>query len=123
MPLKLLIVEDSEHIRASLVSLIECIPGIECVRTANTLAHAMESVRQLLPNLVVLDLQLPDGLGVELIEPIRVLAPAACIAILTNHANEFNRKHCLVGGADWFFDKSTEFDALLEVVRTQAAQH
>jgi DNA-binding NarL/FixJ family response regulator len=121
MTLKLLIVEDSEHIRTSLVSLIECIPGIDCVHTADTLVDALERVRKVLPTLVVLDLQLPDGLGVELIEPIKLLAPQARIAILTNHANDFNRRHCLASGADWFFDKSTEFETLLEVLRAQAA--
>jgi DNA-binding NarL/FixJ family response regulator len=43
------------------------------------------------------------------------------IAVLTNDANEFNRIRCMAGGADWFFDKSTEFEELIEVVRQQIA--
>jgi DNA-binding NarL/FixJ family response regulator len=121
MSIKLLIVEDSEHIRVSLVSLMECIPGIECIFVAESIAAAMQRVRKSLPSLVVLDLQLPDGMGIELIEPIRHLVPDVRIAVLTNHASEFNRRHCIAGGANWFFDKSTEFDHLLEVVRAQAA--
>ena len=121
MSITLLIVEDSQAIRASLVSLMECLPGIDCIRTAGDLVEAMHCVRNFHPSLVVLDLQLPDGLGLELIEPIKHLAPYARIAVLTNHASEFNKRHCLAGGADWFFDKSTEFDALLDVVRVQAA--
>lgn len=119
--MKLLVVEDSELIRASLLGLLECVPGIDCISTADCLEQAMQSVRRSLPTMVVLDLQLPDGLGIELIEPIRHLAPGVHIAILTNHANEFNKRHCIAGGADWFFDKSTEFDNLLDVVRAQAA--
>ena len=121
MPITLLIVEDSEAICASLVGLMECIPGIDGIRTAGNLVDAMDCVRSFYPSLVVLDLQLPDGLGLELIEPIRHLSPDVRIAVLTNHASEFNKRHCLAGGADWFFDKSTEFDALLDVVRVQAA--
>lgn len=121
MTIRLLIVEDSQHICASLVSLMECIPGIDCIATANCIADAMQCVRESLPSMVVLDLQLPDGLGIELIEPIKNLSPEVRIAVLTNHASEFNRRHCIAGGADWFFDKSTEFDALLEVVRAKAA--
>jgi DNA-binding NarL/FixJ family response regulator len=121
MAIKLLIVEDSQHIRASLVSLMECIPGIDCIATADSIVDAMQCVRESAPSLVVLDLQLPDGLGIELVEPIKALAPKARIAVLTNHASEFNRRHCIAGGVDWFFDKSTEFDAMLDVVRAQAA--
>jgi DNA-binding NarL/FixJ family response regulator len=121
MSITLLIVEDSAHICASLVSLMECIPDIDGIRTAGNLVDAMDCVRNFYPSLVVLDLQLPDGLGLELIEPIRHLLPDVRIAVLTNHASEFNKRHCLAGGADWFFDKSTEFDALLDVVRNQAA--
>ena len=43
------------------------------------------------------------------------------IAIFTNDVNEFNRRKCLQAGADWFFDKSIEFDDLLDVVQQQAA--
>jgi DNA-binding NarL/FixJ family response regulator len=51
------------------------------------------------------------------------LAPTAHIAVLTNHANAFNKHHCMAIGADWFFDKSTEFDDLIEVVRAEAKLH
>ena len=75
-----------------------------------------------MPTLIVLDLQFPDGIGTELIDPLKLMAPTTQIAVLTNHAGEFNKRHCLASGADWFFDKSTEFDDLLDVVRYQAAR-
>jgi DNA-binding NarL/FixJ family response regulator len=43
------------------------------------------------------------------------------IAVLTNDATELNRKKSLQAGADWVFDKSTEFENLLEIVQMQAA--
>jgi DNA-binding NarL/FixJ family response regulator len=118
--MKLLIVEDSEHIRTSLVSLMECIPGIDGICTAVSLVDAMQCVRKSSPSMVVLDLHLPDGYGTELIKPIQQVAPDVRIAVLTNDASEFNRKNCLSFGANWFFDKSTEFDQLLDVVRAHA---
>jgi DNA-binding NarL/FixJ family response regulator len=121
--MKLLIVEDSPHIRASLVSLMECLPGIVSVTTADCLGDAIKCARQSLPTMVILDLQLPDGLGIELIEPMKHLAPDVHIAVLTNHANEFNKRHCIAAGANWFFDKSTEFDELIEVVRAESELH
>lgn len=45
------------------------------------------------------------------------------MAVLTNDASEFNRQRCLRAGADCFFDKSTEFEKVLELVQRQAALH
>jgi len=121
MNTSILIVEDSAHIQASLISLIEYIPGVRSIYTAHSLETAMQCLQRCVPMLIVLDLQLPDGIGTELIGPFKLMVPTTQIAVLTNHASEFNKRHCLAGGADWFFDKSTEFDDLLDVVRHQAA--
>jgi DNA-binding NarL/FixJ family response regulator len=116
--MKLLIIEDSEHIRASFVSLMECIPSIDCICTAVSLFDAMHCVSKFSPSIDALDLHLPDGFGTELINQIQHLASDVRIAVLTNDASEFNRKICLSLGANWFFDKSTEFEMFLDVVRT-----
>jgi DNA-binding NarL/FixJ family response regulator len=121
MHTKLLIVDDSELIRNSLVRLLLEIPGIESIRTADSLVRALDCVEQEEPNLIILDLHLPDGNASRLIEPLKWLAPLARIAMLTNDASEYSRRQCLDQGADWFFDKSTEFERLLEVVRDLAA--
>jgi DNA-binding NarL/FixJ family response regulator len=123
MPFKLLIVDDSEQIRNSLSGLIESIPGVDSICTADSLLNALESAEQHDPDFIVLDLHLPDGIAVQRIEGLKWLAPHAQIAVLTNDASEFNRKKCLAAGAGAFFDKSTEFEMLLDVVRHQAAKH
>ncbi|MDO8778357.1 MAG: response regulator [Burkholderiaceae bacterium] len=121
--MKLLIVDDSELIRTRLIGLFDGIPGIEAIHTAVTLAQTLESVRRVLPTLVILDLHFPDGNAIPIINTIKVLAPGVQIAMLSNDASEFNRRKCLVIGADWFFDKSTEFESLLEAVREQAGRN
>lgn len=123
MTMKLQIVDDSELIRTRLIGLLDGIPGIEAIHTADTLAQTLESVRRVLPTLVILDLHFPDGSAIQIINAIKVLAPGVQIAMLSNDASEFNRRKCLAIGADWFFDKSTEFESLLEVVREQAGRN
>lgn len=123
MTMKLLIVDDSELIRIRLIGLLDGIPHIEAIHTADTLAQTLESVRRVLPTLVILDLHFPDGNAIQIINTIKVLAPGVQIAMLTNDASEFNRRKCLAIGAGWFFDKSTEFESLLEVVREQAGRN
>lgn len=120
MTIKVLIVDDSELIRTSLIGLLEHIQGI-AIHMTTTLAQARESVRQLLPNLLILDIHLPDGNAIQSIRPLKQLAPAMKIAMFTNDVNKFNRRKSQEAGADWFFDKSTEFENLLDVVMNQAA--
>jgi DNA-binding NarL/FixJ family response regulator len=121
MALNLLIIDDSELIRASLRGLTAGIPGVATVHTAASLTLAMESIRNNPPDMVILDLHLPDGSALNFIPTLREQAPGVQIAVLTNDAHAFNRAKCLGAGARWFFDKSTEFSQLLDVARQQAA--
>ena len=119
--MKLLIVDDSELIRARLLARLEAIPGIEAIHKAETLVQALKRVRCERPTLLILDIHLPEGNAIQIIGLMKEMAPGMQIAILTNDASEFTRRKCLAVGADWFFDKSTEFENLLELVRQLAA--
>jgi two-component system OmpR family response regulator len=121
MPVTLLIVDDSDLIRNSLTGLLLGIPGAQNIRCAATLHQGLESVRSHWPTWVVLDLHLADGYAIPRIQHVKTLSPGVQIAVLTNDASEFNRIRCMTAGANWFFDKSTEFEILLDVVRAQAA--
>lgn len=121
--MQLLIVDDSDLIRASLTRLMERIQGVGAIHTANTLAQAMQSVQRMAPALLILDLHLPDGNALQMIPTLKRLAPSMLIAILTNDANEFNRDKCLSAGAHWFFDKSSEFQNLIDTIQTRVAPH
>jgi len=119
--MKLLVVDDSELILSRLVGWLQGIPGMAGIDTAATLAQTRQCVERIHPTLVILDLHLPDGNAVPLLPVLKQLAPGMKITILTNDASEFNRAKCLQAGADWFFDKSTEFDNVLALVHQQAA--
>jgi DNA-binding NarL/FixJ family response regulator len=123
MTTHLLIVDDSELIRTSLRALLSSVTGISSIREAGTLSEALVSVQADPPSLVILDMNLPDGLGMDIIKPIKQFSPAVLIAVFTIHAFPGCTKRCLALGADWFFDKATETDALLAVVRQHAARN
>jgi DNA-binding response OmpR family regulator len=118
--MKLLIVDDSELIRFRLVRQVASIPGIRQVMTASGRLQAQYVVGRAQPELVVLDLHLPDGDPVHLIPELKLAREGLRIAVLTNDATEFNRQRCLQAGADWFFDKSTEYEQLLALLRELA---
>jgi DNA-binding NarL/FixJ family response regulator len=121
MPTHLLLVDDSELIRTSLRSLLGSVEGIASIREAATLGEALDSAQCDPPTLVIMDLHLPDGLGLHIIHQLKQFAPLMWIAVLTIHADPLYRRHCLDLGVDWFFDKATEIDGLLECVRQHAA--
>jgi DNA-binding NarL/FixJ family response regulator len=121
MLLKLLIVEDSDLIRHGLLGLFEGMPGVGVILTTDTLGQTLQIVSHEAPTLVILDLHLPDGNALRILPLLKKLAPAMRVAVLTNDASDYNRQKCLTAGADWFFDKSIEFEALLDTVQQQVA--
>lgn len=121
--LKLLVVDDSELIRSRLVELLQGIPSLDPIDTAGTLTQTLNQVEHGHPELVILDLHLPDGDTLNILPVLKRMAPDMRIAMLTNDASHFNRDKCLNAGASWFFDKSTEFEKVLDLVQQQVALH
>jgi two-component system OmpR family response regulator len=115
--MNILVVDDSELIRLRLARQIEALPGVDRVMTASGCLLAQHLVASQPPALVVLDLHLPDGDPVRLIPQFKLDHPDLKVAVLTNDATDYNRRRCLQAGADWFFDKSTEFEQLLTQLR------
>lgn len=118
--LKLLVADDSELIRSRLVGMLDGIPGIDEIDTADTVAQTLHCVAQNRPTLLILDLHLADGNALRIIPTLKKLAPGMEVVVLTSDDSPFNRARCLQAGADWFFDKPTEFDKALLLVQLQA---
>lgn len=121
MAIHVLMVDDSEQVRTSLRALLGSVAGIAAIHEASTLSGALASVRANPPALVILDMNLPDGLGMDIIKPLKQLAPAVLIAVFTIDASPICRQVCLARGADWYFEKANDSDALVEAVRQLAA--
>ena len=119
MTTRLLIVEDSALIRARLQDLLGSVAGIGSIVAVATCREALDNARRDSPTLVILDLNLPDGQGMDIIQPLKQFSPSLRIAILTVHTYDAVRLCCLAQGADWFFDKASQTDLLLDVVRQQ----
>ncbi|MBT3069044.1 response regulator [Rhodoferax sp. U11-2br] len=109
-----LIVDDSQAVRTSLRALLGCITGVGSVREAATLHAALDGIRCDPPTLLILDLHLPDGRGDVALQTLKQLAPEMRIAVFSLHADNSQQQQCRVQGADWFFDKATQADALLD---------
>ena len=111
------IVDDSPIVRNRLVSTLSELPNVEVVGQAETAFEAINSIRKLQPAVVVLDISMPGGSGMHVLETIKKERPGLTVIMLTNFAHDHYRQKCLQLGADFFFDKSTEFGRLSEVLR------
>lgn len=123
MVIKLLVVEDSEPVLTRLLNLLAGVPNIDSILSAGTLAQTTETVRLELPTLMILNLQLPDGNAVRHINALKGMSPLMWIVVLSHDTSDFLREKCMQAGADWFFDKSTEFNMVFDIVCKQAQLH
>ena len=115
--LRVAIVEDSLPLQRRLAALIPQDGTAEVTAFASTVFDAIQLVWDRSPDVVVLDFQLPDGTALDVLESIQEKTPRPRVIVLTNYPEPIYRTKCLEAGADWFLDKSTEFDKLTETIK------
>lgn len=113
-PLRVYICDDSQPVVEMLTELINEPGKVEIVGVGATESAAIESIRQLEPDVVVLDLQLKVGSGANVIRAVRASPELASVILVvtSNHTSPQMRAGCLELGADDFFDKVKEIGAL-----------
>jgi DNA-binding NarL/FixJ family response regulator len=116
--LKVFHADDSPLIRERVAGLLDgrC---IAVVGHAETPQYAIEGILAMHPDVVVLDVQLDGGSGLQVLRAVRRVAPDIAFVVFSNHSDPAYRKRYLDEGAQAFLDKSTEFDQLASAV-TQA---
>jgi DNA-binding NarL/FixJ family response regulator len=116
------LVEDSPAIRARLATTIRGIEGARLVGEAGTVGEAIEGIQSTRPGAVILDLQLEDGSGLDVLRAVYPSAPALHVAVLTNYATDQHRRACMDAGAEFFLDKSSDFPRIREIVQRWTAR-
>lgn len=114
--LKVVVVDDSLVVRQRLAVLIAVIPGIELAGEAGSVTEALMLIRNCKPEAVILDLHLEGGNGFDVLRQAKREVVAPVVIMLTNFPSGRARQACIEHGADFFFDKSTEFESALEVL-------
>lgn len=114
--MNLLIADDSDAFKASLKKLLSVNSGIKYIDDASTIADSIKKIRINTPDMLILDLMFPEGSGLEVLEEARKHSEIETIIILTNFPYEKLKVKCFEYGAHFFFDKSNEFDKVIDVV-------
>ena len=117
------IVDDSDSIRQRLVSILESIDGVAVVGQAGNASDAIAGILATHPDSVLLDLNLGGGSGLEMLKTLHQQLPIVKFVILTNHSEPQYRRACARAGAEYFLDKSTEFDTVRNIIAGIAAGH
>lgn len=113
MRLKILLVDDHEVVRVGVRALIERQPGMEVIGEAGTVREAVSQANRLAPDVVVLDIRLPGGSGVEACRQIKADRPETRIIILTSFPDDQVLFDAIAAGADGYVLKQIGSDDLV----------
>jgi two-component system response regulator NreC len=119
--IRLLLVDDQDIVRAGLRSLLEEHPSLEVIGEAGGGEEAVALAAQLQPDVVLMDLTMPDMSGAEATRRIKKIAPEVNVLALTIHEDEAYFFEMLNAGASGYVPKRASPDDLLAAIRVAAA--
>lgn len=115
--LRIFLADDSGPVVQRLISLLIAVEGVQIVGSARTVNAAIRGIQHLSPDLAILDFQLPDGTGLDILKVIKQAPLPPLVMMLTNLSLPQYRTKCMQLGADYFFDKSQDFERVVETCR------
>jgi DNA-binding NarL/FixJ family response regulator len=104
-PLRILVVDDHEVVRQGLTALLGRRDEFQVVAEAGSLSEALAATRRFVPDLVVMDVRLPDGSGIEACREIRSEYPAIKVVMLTSYPDEEAVLSAIIAGASGYLLK------------------
>ncbi len=121
--MRVFLVDDSPQVLDRLKSILLSLDGIDVIGSADDLPEALSRIRSSRPDLVILDLRLPSGSGIKVLQMIKTENLGVDVVVLTNYAFPQYRKKCAETGAYAFLDKSTDFAMVPQVITSLAELH
>jgi DNA-binding NarL/FixJ family response regulator len=115
-----MLVDDHHLVRQAVGRAVDSEPDLDVVAHAGTLAEGISLLRRERPDVVVVDVSLPDGNGIELVRAARELSPAIGIVVLTMHGDDDTLLRALEAGASALVLKSATLDNVVDAVRRAA---
>ncbi len=115
-PLTVLVVDDHEVVRNGLVAVLERRRQFRVVAQAGTMAEAVEQARRFVPDLVLMDVRLPDGSGIEACREIRAEHPTMRVVFLTSSPDAEDVFSAIVAGASGYVLKQSRVAGLVDAL-------
>ena len=122
-PRSILIVDDSEIIADRLTNMLKNSENVGRIAQASDYASAVSQLAQKPVVIALLDINLPGRNGIVLLQFIKTVYPSTIVIMITNQSGEYYQKICRQMGADYFIDKSSQFDQVLSVISSLPDAH
>ncbi len=119
--IRILIADDHEVVRIGLAALLDGQPGLSVVAQAASGADAVRLTRQQRPDVVVMDIRMPDGSGIDACRTITAEADGPPVIMLTSHADSDALFDAIDAGASGYVLKRVGSGELIDAVRTVAS--
>lgn len=120
-PIRLLIVDDHEVVRIGLGAVLDLTPGMKVVGQARSKTDAITQCRRTKADVVLLDIRLPDGSGIDAAREILAAHPSVRILFLTSFADEHTVLEAILSGAQGYVLKDIASATLIRAIKTVAA--
>ncbi len=120
--MRIFIAEDSIPVRERLVVMIEEVGGMDVIGQAGSVLDANEQVARLQPDVALLDVRLADGNSFEVLAAIRKGKFSTRVIMMSENPFEQYRAEALRLGAEYFFDKSKEFEKIVPALIRMSEQ-
>jgi DNA-binding NarL/FixJ family response regulator len=114
--MKVFIVEDSVIIRGRIILNLTSMSGVWVCGVSGIATEAIEFIEKEKPDIAIIDIRIFGGSGLDVLQKAKEANPSLIAIILTNYPFPEYKEKCLELGADFFFDKSTEFDKAFDVI-------
>ncbi|MCZ4315601.1 EAL domain-containing protein [Comamonadaceae bacterium G21597-S1] len=121
--MRVLIVDDAPIVRGRMARLVGNLPGVGEVLQSEDYRNTLNVIEQERPDVVLLDLFMPGGSGLELLHRIGALEPAPKVIVMSAWTEPGMRERCIDAGARCFFEKGTQVLETLDAVRHMAVEH
>ncbi|MBN2600990.1 MAG: response regulator transcription factor [Candidatus Marinimicrobia bacterium] len=120
--MKVLLVDDSDILRNHLITILSDMEKVDIVGECIDTDSAIKDLKKKKPDLVILDIRIPGEGGIHVLKVAKEKFPNLKVIIFTDYPYPQYRTKCMEIGADYFFDKSTETEKLIDQIKHLAKQ-
>ena len=114
--MRIFVVEDSAAVRERLIEMIRELEDMEVVGEAGTCDAALAGIMATRPDVAILDVHLPDGSGIKVLAAVKQRFVGIRGIVLTNYTSAQHRTAAADAGAEYFLDKSADFERIPEIL-------
>lgn len=115
-PIRVMLVDDHEVVRRGIVTVIDASPALRVIGEASSVAEAARRLPAIRPEVLVVDLQLPDGTGIDVMKAARELNPEQLMLVLTSFDDDAALRESKAAGAAGLMLKSARSQEIVEAI-------